>query len=56
MLQGKNLSPGSPGRKLWEKLPFPMIFKMHVFNVTNTEAVNRGETPMLDEIGPYYFE
>jgi len=37
-------------------MPFPMDFRIYVFNVTNMQEVNSGDTPMLDEIGPYYFE
>lgn len=41
---------------MWEKVPFPIDFKIHIFNVTNYLAVQNGDVPMLDEIGPFYYE
>lgn len=40
----------------WVKLPIPLDFKVYVFNVTNVEEVNRGEKPILKEIGPYVYK
>lgn len=54
--KAKGLVPGSETRDMWEKLPFPLDFKIHVFNVTNYLAVQNGDVPMLDEIGPYYYD
>jgi scavenger receptor class B, member 1 len=43
-------------RPLFEKIPFPLIFKAHIFNITNSYDVINGSKPMLNEIGPYVFE
>lgn len=56
IFQAKSLAPGGETRQMWEKVPFPITFKVHIFNVTNYLAVQNGDIPMLDEIGPYYFE
>ncbi|CAB3220808.1 unnamed protein product [Arctia plantaginis] len=40
----------------WMKLPMPMDFKVYLFNVTNAEEINRGEKPILSEIGPYVYK
>ena len=47
---------GSETRGYWEKAPIPAEFKVYIFNVTNHLAVHNGDTPMLDEIGPFWFE
>lgn len=43
-------------REMWEALPFPMVFKIYVFNVTNSAEVSKGEKPIVDEVGPYVYE
>jgi scavenger receptor class B, member 1 len=43
-------------RPLFEKIPFPLVFKVYVFNITNSEDVLEGGKPILKEIGPYMFE
>ncbi|KAJ2950825.1 hypothetical protein O0L34_g9096 [Tuta absoluta] len=40
----------------WRKIPFPLDFKIYVFNVTNAEDVNTGAKPKLAEIGPYVYK
>nr|AGF87120.1 sensory neuron membrane protein 2 [Agrotis ipsilon] len=40
----------------WLKLPMPLDFKVYIFNVTNVDEVNRGQKPMLQEIGPYVYK
>ncbi|CAD7086884.1 unnamed protein product [Hermetia illucens] len=51
-----NLKQGSDIREMWTKVPFPLDFLIYVFNVTNPEDVTMGRTPVVNEIGPYYFE
>ncbi|XP_034102036.1 sensory neuron membrane protein 1-like [Drosophila albomicans] len=51
-----NLKPGSETRQMWEKLPFPMIFKLYVFNVSNPQEIEAGGKPRLQEVGPLVFE
>ncbi|KAK5643369.1 hypothetical protein RI129_007214 [Pyrocoelia pectoralis] len=50
------LKPGGDVRALYTKVPFAIDFKVNVFNITNPKDVANGDTPVLDEIGPYYFE
>lgn len=48
--------PGSEIREFYTKLPFPIDFKVYLFNVTNKDDVMNGAKPMVQEIGPYVFE
>jgi hypothetical protein len=50
------LKPGSEMRKIWSKIPDPLNFKIYIFNVTNPMDVQRGGVPVLNEIGPYFYE
>ena len=50
------LKPEGILRKLWEKAPFPVDFKVYMFNVTNPDEVKKGGKPIVHEIGPYMFE
>lgn len=43
-------------RPLFEKIPFPLTFKVYLFNVTNSNEIVGGAKPILSEIGPYVFE
>lgn len=43
-------------RDMYNALPFPLIFKVYLFNVLNPDEVMRGAKPKLQEIGPYVFE
>lgn len=43
-------------REMYEKVPFALDFRVFLFNVTNPEEVMAGAKPILQEIGPYYFE
>ncbi|XP_055299434.1 sensory neuron membrane protein 1-like [Sitodiplosis mosellana] len=43
-------------RTIFEKIPFPLNYKLYMFNVTNKDEVLAGGKPILQEIGPYYFE
>ncbi|XP_023944614.1 sensory neuron membrane protein 2 [Bicyclus anynana] len=40
----------------WRVVPVPLTFKIYVFNVTNTDEVNEGAKPALDEIGPFVYK
>ncbi|XP_026748291.1 sensory neuron membrane protein 2 [Galleria mellonella] len=40
----------------WRVLPMPLKFKITVFNVTNTEEINNGKKPKLQEIGPFVYK
>ncbi|XP_053671092.1 sensory neuron membrane protein 1 [Anopheles nili] len=50
------LKPGTQIRDMFEKIPFPLDFKMHIFNVTNPDEIMRGGKPHVNDIGPLYFE
>ncbi|XP_058117793.1 sensory neuron membrane protein 1 [Anopheles ziemanni] len=50
------LKPGTQIRDMFEKIPFPLDFKLHLFNVTNPEEIMRGGKPHVNDIGPLYFE
>ncbi|XP_008591031.1 PREDICTED: lysosome membrane protein 2 [Galeopterus variegatus] len=39
----------------WEKPPLPVYTQFYFFNVTNPEEILRGETPRLEEVGPYTY-
>lgn len=57
---GMNLVGGlrgkSPVRKLWERVPFSINFKIIIWNITNPDDFILGEKPILNEVGPYFFE
>ncbi|CAH2267508.1 jg22596 [Pararge aegeria aegeria] len=50
------LSKKTDVRQMWEKIPFPLDFKVYLFNYTNANDVQKGALPIVKEIGPYYFE
>ncbi|XP_072940393.1 xanthine dehydrogenase-like [Epargyreus clarus] len=50
------LSKKTDVRQMWEKIPFPLDFKVYLFNYTNAEEVHKGAIPIVKEIGPYHFE
>lgn len=41
---------------MYTKVPFPIDFRIYVFNVTNKEEMIAGGKPKVQQIGPYYFE
>lgn len=50
------LKPGSEMRGMYVKLPFPLDFKVYLFNITNVDEIQAGESAVLEEIGPYFYE
>ncbi|KAJ9589998.1 hypothetical protein L9F63_016890, partial [Diploptera punctata] len=50
------LKEGSERRQIWEKTPYPMDFKIYLFNYTNPEEVANGATPVLKEVGPFCYK
>lgn len=50
------LRPGAEMRAMWEIIPFYLGFKIYLFNITNPNEVLNGNKPILEEIGPYFFE
>ncbi|XP_058800682.1 sensory neuron membrane protein 1-like [Phymastichus coffea] len=51
-----NLKPGTDVRALWSKIPFEIDFKIYLFNVTNPNEIKNGAKPIVNEVGPYFFE
>nr|QDD67779.1 sensory neuron membrane protein [Galeruca daurica] len=43
-------------RGIYLKIPFPLNFKIYFFNVTNPMEVQNGATPILQQVGPYYYD
>nr|B0X4H5.2 RecName: Full=Sensory neuron membrane protein 1 [Culex quinquefasciatus] len=54
--QNLRLKPGSDLRKMYEKVPFGLDFKVHIFNITNPQEIMQGGRPRVKDIGPFYFE
>ncbi|XP_038216334.1 sensory neuron membrane protein 2-like [Zerene cesonia] len=40
----------------FEEIPFPLSFKIRIFNITNPDAVLAGGVPALNEMGPYVYK
>nr|QDD67778.1 sensory neuron membrane protein [Galeruca daurica] len=51
-----NLGPGMEIREMFLKVPFPLSFKIYLFNVTNPMAIQSGDIPEVKEIGPFCFQ
>ncbi|KAI5278887.1 lysosome membrane protein 2 [Manis pentadactyla] len=49
------LRNGSETFDSWRKSPLPVYAQFYFFNVTNPEEILRGETPQLEEVGPYTY-
>ncbi|XP_058451194.1 sensory neuron membrane protein 1 [Malaya genurostris] len=50
------LKPGTQMRGMYEHIPFPLNFKIHLFNVTNPDEIMRGGKPRVKDVGPFFFE
>lgn len=51
------LKQGNEIRDMYVKVPFPLTFKVYMFNVTNPlEISEKGAMPIVQEIGPYIYE
>lgn len=47
-----------PGRRLfenWRNPTVPILFKVHLFNVTNVEDILLGGKPRVEEVGPFVY-
>jgi hypothetical protein len=56
LFQELDLKEGSEVRAIWSNIPEPLSFKIYIFNLTNPMDVQKGGTPILNEIGPYHYE
>ncbi|KAL1131950.1 hypothetical protein AAG570_011561 [Ranatra chinensis] len=54
--QNVALKKGGEMRKAWTKIPLAVEFRIYIFNVTNSEEVHRGAKPVVNEIGPYFYD
>ncbi|XP_077292751.1 sensory neuron membrane protein 2-like [Arctopsyche grandis] len=50
------LKNGTEGYEMWKDMPFPLTFKVYLFNVTNPEEIVSGSKPKLQEVGPYVYD
>ncbi|XP_077290681.1 sensory neuron membrane protein 2-like [Arctopsyche grandis] len=50
------LEKGSEAFERWEEVPFPVDFKVYIFNITNGPEVIAGGKPNLTEVGPYIYK
>lgn len=53
--QQLRLKPGRIVRKMYEKVPFPLVYKIFIFDIQNKEGILNGEKPKFLEVGPYTF-
>lgn len=54
--QNISLRPKAIVRWIYMNLPFPLTFKIYIFDVLNKEEVQSGGKPRLKQIGPYVFQ
>merc|ERR1712123_47745 len=56
ILQTMALAPGSDRLQSWLVPPVQAHLTGYAFHVTNPEAVQRGEKPVLEEVGPFVYK
>ncbi|XP_031623145.1 sensory neuron membrane protein 1-like [Contarinia nasturtii] len=54
-LQQMPINPKTISRRMYTKLPFPLEFHIHIFDLQNPEEVQNGGKPHFKDIGPYVF-
>lgn len=55
LFQGTVLKNGTETFEAWEDPPPPVYMQFYFFNVTNPLEVLQGDTPLVEEIGPYTY-
>ncbi|CAL8095368.1 unnamed protein product [Orchesella dallaii] len=50
------LEPGNDVWNAWEHIKAPIYLHAYIFNITNADDVLKGETPQLQQLGPYVYE
>ena len=56
ILQTMALAPGSDRLQSWLVPPVQAHLTGYAFHVTNPDAVQRGEKPVLEEVGPFVYK
>nr|XP_018909770.1 PREDICTED: sensory neuron membrane protein 2-like [Bemisia tabaci] len=56
VLKATLLTEGTTRWEKWVTIPFPLHFKVYIFNVTNPGEVEQGAKPVLAEMGPYVYD
>ncbi|VVD01655.1 unnamed protein product [Leptidea sinapis] len=49
------LRNGTEAMERFEEIPFPLHFKVRIFNVTNPDTVLSNGVPIMREVGPYVY-
>lgn len=50
------MKPGTEIRDMWSVVPFPLDFKVYMFNITNPDEIKEGKKPRVQEVGPFFYE
>ncbi|XP_034946984.1 sensory neuron membrane protein 1-like [Chelonus insularis] len=50
------LKKGEDIRDMWEKTPFPLDFRIYLFNITNADQIKTGAKPIVQEVGPFFYD
>ncbi|XP_015114525.1 sensory neuron membrane protein 1 [Diachasma alloeum] len=50
------LKPGGEVRQMWEVVPFGIDFRIFLFNITNPDEIKAGAKPIVNEVGPFFYE
>lgn len=43
-------------RTMWSQTPFPLDFRIYLFNITNADEIKTGAKPIVEEVGPFFYE
>lgn len=47
---------GSDMKEMWVKVPFPVDFRIYLFNITNANEIKTGAKPIVQQVGPFFYE
>nr|AWS20447.1 sensory neuron membrane protein 1 [Aphidius gifuensis] len=50
------LKPGAEMRTLWSQTPFPLDFRIYLFNITNADEIKTGAKPIVQQVGPFFYD
>ncbi|KAJ8668140.1 hypothetical protein QAD02_009803 [Eretmocerus hayati] len=50
------LNNGTKTRAMWGKFPFAITQRIWIFNVTNPDEIEKGEKPIVQEVGPFVYD